>query len=156
VSLNFKFALLFSRECRRPPSGHNFTALTKTKFFFSLAGRSRTRPSLPAFAPQFSINSTFDSSHGGRHAHDFEVKTPQLVTALPGPNAKRVIEQDAKYVSLSYTRDYPLVAKRGRGAMVERPWMETCSWILRGHRRLRHGAAAIPEVVAAIQKQARN
>src|SRR5205807_2687263 len=48
-----------------------------------------------------------------------EAKTPRLVTALPGPNAKRVLEQDAKFMSPSYTRDYPLVAKRGHGAIVE-------------------------------------
>ena len=82
-----------------------------------------------------------------------EVKTPQLVTALPGPNAKRVIEQDAKYVSLSYTRDYPLVAKRGRGAMVEdvdgNVFLDFAAGIAvcaTGHCH--------PEVVAAIQKQA--
>ena len=82
-----------------------------------------------------------------------EVKTPQLVTALPGPNAKRVIEQDAKYVSLSYTRDYPLVAKRGRGAMVEdvdgNVFLDFAAGIAvcaTGHCH--------PEVVAAIHKQA--
>src|SRR5260370_17051846 len=48
-----------------------------------------------------------------------EVKTPRLLTALPGPNAKRVLEHDAKFMSPSYTRDYPLVAKRGHGAIVE-------------------------------------
>ena len=48
-----------------------------------------------------------------------EWKLPQLVTELPGPNAQRVLEQDAKFMSPSYTRDYPLVAKRGRGAVVE-------------------------------------
>src|SRR5207302_509589 len=47
-----------------------------------------------------------------------EAKTPRLVTALPGPNAKRVLEQDAKFMSPSYTRDYPLVAKRGHGGQV--------------------------------------
>ena len=47
-----------------------------------------------------------------------EAKTPRLVTALPGPNAKRVLEQDAKFMSPSYTRDYPLVAKRGHGAII--------------------------------------
>src|SRR5580693_9555761 len=46
-------------------------------------------------------------------------KLPRLVTALPGPQAKRLIERDHSVVSLSYTRDYPLVAKSGRGAMVE-------------------------------------
>ena len=48
-----------------------------------------------------------------------ETKLPRLVTALPGPKAKHVVEQDAKFMSPSFTRDYPLVAKRGSGAMVE-------------------------------------
>ena len=48
-----------------------------------------------------------------------ETKLPRLVTALPGPKAKRVVEQDGRFMSPSFTRDYPLVAKRGRGAMVE-------------------------------------
>ena len=46
-------------------------------------------------------------------------KKPLIRTALPGPNARKVLAEDRKYVSPSYTRDYPLVAKRGRGAMVE-------------------------------------
>src|SRR5258708_16366019 len=82
-----------------------------------------------------------------------EVKTPQLVTALPGPNAKRVIEQDAKYVSLSYTRDYPLVAKRGRGAMVEdvdgNVFLDFAAGIPLCAPGPRH-----PPMVPAIQKQA--
>ena len=40
---------------------------------------------------------------------------PKIKTALPGPNAKRVLSGDEKYVSPSYTRSYPLVAKHGRG-----------------------------------------
>src|SRR5450755_1631885 len=48
-----------------------------------------------------------------------EWKLPKLITELPGPNAKRVLEADAKFMSPSYTRDYPLVAQRGRGAIVE-------------------------------------
>ena len=43
---------------------------------------------------------------------------PHIRTALPGPNAKRVLEGDARYISPSYTRSYPLVAKRGRGIVV--------------------------------------
>ena len=45
-------------------------------------------------------------------------KLPRLMTALPGPRAKQLIERDHSVVSLSYTRDYPLVAKSGRGALV--------------------------------------
>ena len=48
-----------------------------------------------------------------------ETKTPRLITALPGPKAKSIVERDAKFMSPSFTRDYPLVAKTGRGAMVE-------------------------------------
>jgi 4-aminobutyrate aminotransferase len=45
-----------------------------------------------------------------------EMKLPRLLMELPGPKAKRIVERDAKSVSPSYTRDYPLVAKRGHGA----------------------------------------
>jgi 4-aminobutyrate aminotransferase len=48
-----------------------------------------------------------------------ESKLPVLVTPLPGPNAKNVIARDTQFVSPSYTRGYPLVAKSGRGAMLE-------------------------------------
>jgi 4-aminobutyrate aminotransferase len=43
---------------------------------------------------------------------------PRIKTALPGPNAKRVLAGDEKYLSPSYTRSYPLVAKQGRGIVV--------------------------------------
>ena len=82
-----------------------------------------------------------------------ETKLPNLVTALPGPQAKRIVDADAKYMSPSFTRDYPLVAKRGRGAMVEdvdgnvfldfAAGIAVCST---GHCH--------PKVVEAIQKQA--
>jgi len=44
---------------------------------------------------------------------------PTLKTALPGPRAQALIARDAKVVSPSYTRGYPLVIERGYGAMVE-------------------------------------
>src|SRR5258708_6008184 len=82
-----------------------------------------------------------------------EMKTPRLVTALPGPKAKQIVERDAKFMSPSFTRDYPLVAKSGHGAMVEdvdgnvfldfAAGIAVCST---GHCH--------PKVVAAIQKQA--
>ena len=82
-----------------------------------------------------------------------EMKVPRLLTALPGPKAKQVVERDAKFMSPSFTRDYPLVAKSGRGAMVEdvdgnvfldfAAGIAVCST---GHCH--------PKVVAAIQKQA--
>jgi 4-aminobutyrate aminotransferase len=44
---------------------------------------------------------------------------PDIRTSLPGPNAQAIIARDAKAVSTSYTRDYPLVIARGEGAYVE-------------------------------------
>ncbi|MCI0337461.1 MAG: acetyl ornithine aminotransferase family protein [Acidobacteria bacterium] len=46
-------------------------------------------------------------------------KLPVLNTQLPGPNAKDIIARDSRFISPSYTRSYPLVIKRGRGAMIE-------------------------------------
>jgi 4-aminobutyrate aminotransferase len=78
---------------------------------------------------------------------------PKIRTKLPGPNAKKVLEGDARYVSPSYTRSYPLVAKRGWGAVIEdvdgNEFLDFSSGIAvtsTGHCH--------PEVVAAIQKQA--
>jgi 4-aminobutyrate aminotransferase len=48
-----------------------------------------------------------------------ESKLPVLITPLPGPKARAVIARDAQFISPSYTRGYPMVAKSGRGAMVE-------------------------------------
>ena len=42
----------------------------------------------------------------------------KIKTALPGPNAKRVLASDEQYISPSYTRSYPLVAKSGRGIVI--------------------------------------
>ena len=82
-----------------------------------------------------------------------ETKLPRLVTALPGPKAKQVVEQDTKYMTPSYTRDYPLVAKRGQGALIEdvdgNVFMDFAAGIAvcsTGHCH--------PKVVEAIQKQA--
>jgi len=78
---------------------------------------------------------------------------PKIMTALPGPNAKRVLAGDDKYISPSYTRSYPLVAKSGRGIVVTdvdgNEFFDFSAGIAvtsTGHCH--------PEVVAAIQKQA--
>src|SRR5688572_6335370 len=44
---------------------------------------------------------------------------PDIITDLPGPRAKAWIERDARVLSPSYTRDYPLVAARGDGCTIE-------------------------------------
>ena len=78
---------------------------------------------------------------------------PKLATALPGPRARAAVEADHRLISPSYTRSYPLVAKRGRGIRVEdadgNEFLDFAAGIAvvsTGHCH--------PEVVAAIQKQA--
>ena len=44
---------------------------------------------------------------------------PNLVTSLPGPRAKEIIERDHLVLSPSYTRCYPLVIKSAEGVIVE-------------------------------------
>ncbi len=44
---------------------------------------------------------------------------PHLVTELPGPLARVVIEQDERVSSPSLTRVYPLVVRRGEGSVIE-------------------------------------
>jgi 4-aminobutyrate aminotransferase len=44
---------------------------------------------------------------------------PEIGTPPPGPKAARWLERDEAVMSPSYTRIYPLVVRRARGAMVE-------------------------------------
>ena len=78
---------------------------------------------------------------------------PKLICALPGPKAKAAIEADDRLISPSYTRSYPLVAKRGRGIRIEdvdgNEFLDFAAGIAVASTGHCH-----PEVVAAIQKQA--
>ena len=47
------------------------------------------------------------------------MRTPRIKTALPGPKAKKLIDQDSMYVSPSYTRVYPLVVDKADGVWVQ-------------------------------------
>src|SRR6201987_2436431 len=78
---------------------------------------------------------------------------PKLVGPLPGPKAQAAVEADSRLLSPSYTRSYPLVAKRGRGVRVEdvdgNEFLDFAAGIAvtsTGHCH--------PEVVKAIQDQA--
>ncbi|MGH9587372.1 MAG: acetyl ornithine aminotransferase family protein [Acidobacteriaceae bacterium] len=78
---------------------------------------------------------------------------PKLRTTLPGPNARRIVEADDRIISPSYTRSYPMVARRGRGIRVEdvdgNEFLDFAAGIAvvsTGHCH--------PEVVKAIQDQA--
>src|SRR5690242_8878678 len=82
-----------------------------------------------------------------------ETKLPRIKTALPGPKAKDVIAYDAKFMSPSLTRDYPLVAERASGAIVEDPDGNTFLDFAAGIAVCSTGHCH-PQVVAAIQKQA--
>ncbi len=80
---------------------------------------------------------------------------PWIQTSLPGPNAKALMERDERYSSPSYTRDVPLVVRRGMGSVIED---------VDGNRFLDFAAGIAvcstghchPKVVAAIEHQARN
>ncbi|HET7102709.1 MAG TPA: acetyl ornithine aminotransferase family protein [Terracidiphilus sp.] len=78
---------------------------------------------------------------------------PKLICSLPGPKARAAVEADSRLISPSYTRSYPLVARRGRGVRVEdvdgNEFLDFAAGIAvtsTGHCHR--------EVVAAIQKQA--
>ena len=81
------------------------------------------------------------------------MKLPHLVTALPGPKAKKIVERDHKVISPSYTRDYPLVAQSGHGATVEDVDGNTFLDFAAGIAVVATGHCH-PKVVAAMQKQA--
>jgi len=82
-----------------------------------------------------------------------ETKLPRIKTALPGPKAQEVIEYDKKYISPSLFREYPLVAHRGYGAIVEDPDGNTFLDFAAGIAVCSTGHCH-PHVVQAIQKQA--
>jgi 4-aminobutyrate aminotransferase len=78
---------------------------------------------------------------------------PHIATALPGPKAREIIERDHAVLSPSYTRCYPLVMKRGKGALVEDvdgnhflDFAAGIAVVATGHSH--------PHVVKAIQQQA--
>jgi 4-aminobutyrate aminotransferase len=78
---------------------------------------------------------------------------PRIVMPPPGPRARALIERDARTMSQNFSKDYPLVAERARGAMVEDPdgnryldFAAGIAVVATGHSH--------PEVVAAIQAQA--
>jgi 4-aminobutyrate aminotransferase len=82
-----------------------------------------------------------------------KMKAPEIKTALPGPRAKAIIDKDAKFVSPSYTRDYPLVIARGQGAVVEdvdgNTFLDCAAGIAVNSTGVSH-----PDVVKAIADQA--
>ena len=97
------------------------------------------------------INQEKDTQHGNGATMG---PAPHIETALPGPNAKALMERDERHSSPSYTRDFPLAIRRGLGSVVED---------VDGNRFLDLAAGIAvcatghchPKVVQAIEKQAR-
>ena len=81
------------------------------------------------------------------------MNAPDIKTPLPGPKAKAIIEKDGKFVSPSYTRDYPFVIARGEGAVVEdvdgNRFLDCAAGIAVNSTGVSH-----PDVVQAITEQA--
>ena len=78
---------------------------------------------------------------------------PNLKTAIPGPLAQKVVADDDRLISPSYTRSYPLVAKSGRGLRITdvdgNEFLDFAAGIAVNSTGHCH-----PEVVKAIQQQA--
>src|SRR5258708_6147640 len=134
--------------------GSTRLARSATRVKKSAVSPTPIRPFARLLSPRsFRLTPTFVSSMEEEMPTTLEIKTPRLVTVLPGPNAKRVLEQDAKFMSPSYTRDYPLVAKRGHGAIVE-DVDGNCFLEFAAGETVCSTGHCHPKVVAAIQKQA--
>jgi 4-aminobutyrate aminotransferase len=99
------------------------------------------------------ISAPESKTHSKTESQPEKARLPRINMPLPGPKAQQVIDYDHKFMSPSLTRDYPLVASRGYGSIVEDPdgncfldfaaGIAVCST---GHCH--------PKVVEAIQKQA--
>jgi 4-aminobutyrate aminotransferase len=80
-------------------------------------------------------------------------RRPNLVTELPGPLARQLIDRSNAAVSPSYTRDHPLVAERAEGVWITDPdgnvFLDMSAGIAVASTGHCH-----PRVVAAIQEQA--
>jgi len=77
---------------------------------------------------------------------------PNIITELPGPKTKALIERDQQVMSPSYTRGYPFAIAKGQGAVVwdldDNSFLDFCAGIAvcaTGHSH--------PEVVEAIKTQ---
>ncbi len=82
------------------------------------------------------------------------IKYPRVRHPLPGPKARKIIQQDRSLLSPSFTRSYPLVASKGEDVWITDPdgniFLDFTSGIAvtsTGHCH--------PRVVQAIQKQAK-
>lgn len=101
-------------------------------------------------------SSTISSTHKIVPIASAETHTrfgPKLTASLPGPLAQKIVDDDSRLLSPSYTRGYPLVVKRGRGCRIEdvdgNEFLDFTAGIAVNSTGHCH-----PEVVKAIQDQA--
>ena len=96
---------------------------------------------------------TQDSTQSYTRTANYAQFGPKLKTTLPGPKAQKVVADDERLVSPSYTRSYPMVAKSGRGIRVTdvdgNEFLDFAAGIAVNSTGHCH-----PEVVKAIQDQA--
>jgi 4-aminobutyrate aminotransferase len=100
------------------------------------------------------VNAAVNPPQGGLPVWKFDhLPVPAIQTPLPGPTARELLDRDARFMSPSYTRVYPLVVARGSGAVIEdvdgNRFLDLTAGIAvtaAGHCH--------PEVVAAITDQA--
>jgi 4-aminobutyrate aminotransferase len=96
---------------------------------------------------------TQDSTQSYTRTANYAQFGPRLKTTLPGPKAQKVVADDERLVSPSYTRSYPMVAKSGRGVRVTdvdgNEFLDFAAGIAVNSTGHCH-----PEVVKAIQNQA--
>lgn len=76
-----------------------------------------------------------------------------IKTELPGPEASTILKLDERYISPSYTRSYPLVARRGQGMIVE-DVDGNCFLDFSAGIAVTSTGHCHPRVVAAVQQQA--
>ncbi|MCJ7507612.1 MAG: acetyl ornithine aminotransferase family protein [candidate division Zixibacteria bacterium] len=78
---------------------------------------------------------------------------PKIITKLPGPKSKKLINKDEKFVSQSYTRAYPTVIDHAKGAYI---WDVDGNCFIDFHSGI--GVCSTgnchPQVVEAIKRQA--
>ena len=78
---------------------------------------------------------------------------PKIKFPLPGPKARKIIRKDRALLSPSFTRSYPLVAHKGRGAWIQDPDGNVFLDFTAGIAVTSTGHCH-PNVVQAIKKQA--
>jgi 4-aminobutyrate aminotransferase len=78
---------------------------------------------------------------------------PRVVTTLPGPKGRAIVDRDAEFTSTSYIKEYPLVMSGGSGAMIEdadgNRFIDFMAGIAVSATGYGH-----PQVVAAVREQA--